>query len=251
MSGLVNQGYNMAANGISTLPTKQDRQVAKLNISQAKREGKVVANDGTITGDVDPSKPYYRVNNQYDIELLPTKYVDNTPVDNPHPDGLIVGRPWINTVADFTFYEAFGTTAAISTIQYVSGNKIYALSSTFDVPGVPNARVVVNDIEVLNVGNGVDRGHHLVVLDSYGNLISATRYDTFETALGDGGAPGRTALTAALNGVASGNIVVLVVYDASSLDANVRSAINTGYGSTNTNTWTSSRVSHIFIGVKI
>jgi hypothetical protein len=84
----------MAANGISTLPTKQDRQVAKLNIAQAKREGKVVANNGTISGDVDPSKPYYRVNNQYDIELLPTQYVVDTPVDNPNPDGLVLGRPW-------------------------------------------------------------------------------------------------------------------------------------------------------------
>jgi hypothetical protein len=152
---------------------------------------------------------------------------------------------------EFTFYEAFGTTTAISTTQFVSGNKIFALSSTFDVPGVPNARVVVNDIEVLNVGNGVDRGHHLVVLDSYGDLISATRYDTFETALGDGGAPGRTALTAALNAVTSGNIIVLVVYDASSFDATLRTAINTGYGSTNTETWTASRISHIFIGEKI
>jgi hypothetical protein len=29
------------------------------------------------------------------------------------------------------------------------------------------------------------------------------------------------------------------------------SAINTGYGSTNTNTWVSGRQSHIFIGIKI
>jgi hypothetical protein len=150
---------------------------------------------------------------------------------------------------EFTFYEAFGTTVAISTTQFVSGNKIYAESSTFDVPGVPNSRVVVNDIEVLNAGNGVDRGHHLVVLNSYGNLISATRYDTFDTNF-DGGVAGRTALNTALGSVASRNIAVLVVYDASSFDAALRSTINTEYGSTNSNTWTSSRVSHIFIGIK-
>jgi hypothetical protein len=51
--------------------------------------------------------------------------------------------------------------------------------------------------------------------------------------------------------VASGNIAVLVVYDASALTAGVRSVINTGYGSTNSNTWISERRSHIFIGVKI
>jgi hypothetical protein len=223
----------MAANGISTLEFKRDRVIAKLDLAAAKR---AAAGNPRAT---------------YDITLLPTRYNDNDVINNPNVGGLVAGRPWINTVADFTFFEAFGTTEAISTTQFVSGNKIFALSSTFDVPGVPNARVVVNDVEVLNVGNGVDRGHHLVILDSNGNLISATRYDTFETALGDGGAPGRTALTAALNEVASENIIVLVVYDASSFDATLRSAINTGYGSTNTNTWTSSRISHIFIGEKI
>ena len=118
------------------------------------------------------------------------------------------------------------------------------------MPDFQPARVVVNDIEVLNTEG---RGHHLVVLDSYGNLISATRYDTFETVVesGDGGAPGRAGLNSALNAVASDNIVVLVVYDASSFDATLRSTLNTGYGSNNTNTWPASRVSHIFIGVKI
>jgi hypothetical protein len=224
----------MGANGISTLATKELRQKSKLDLAAAKR-----ASQGNPRA-------------TYDITLLPTQYNDNTVVNNPNIGGLVEGRPWIETVSTFTFYEAFGTTAAISTTQYVSGNKIYALSSTFDVPGVPNSRVVVNDIEVLNVGDP-ERGHHLVVLDSYGDLISATRYDTFETVpeSGDGGAPGRAALTSALNSVASGNIIVLVVYDASSFDATLRSTINTGYGSTNSNTWTSSRVSHIFIGEKI
>jgi hypothetical protein len=225
----------MAANGISTLETKELRQKSKLDLAASNRSAQ-----GNLRA-------------TYDITLLPTQYNDDAIVNNPNIGGLVAGRPWIETVSTFTFYEAFGTTAAISTTQYVSGNKIYALSSTFDVPGVPNARVVVNDIEVLNVGNGVDRGHHLVVLDSYGDLISATRYDTFETVpgSGDGGVAGRAALTAALNSVASGNIIVLVVYDASSFDATLRSTINTGYGGTNTNTWTSSRISHIFIGEKI
>jgi hypothetical protein len=213
--------------------TKQDRQIQKLEIAAKAR-----------AADSNPRATY-------DISLMPTKYDENQIINNPNAGGLVEGRPWIETVSTFTFYEAFGTTTAISTTQYVSGNKIYALSSTFDVPGVPNARVVVNDIEVLNEGDGTERGHHLVVLDTYGDLISATRYDTFETVLGDGGAPGRAALTSALNGVASGNIIVLVVYDASSFDATLRSAINTGYGSTNSNTWTSERRSHIFIGVKI
>jgi hypothetical protein len=143
---------------------------------------------------------------------------------------------------EFTFFEAFGTTEAISTTQFVSGNKIYAESSTYDVPDYQNARIIVNDIEIVDTAA---RGHTLAVLDSYGDTVGITNYDTF------GDPDDVTALAAALNAVASGNIVVLVVYDASAVDAGVRSAINTGYGSTNSDTWTLSRVSHIFIGEKI
>jgi hypothetical protein len=221
----------MALNGISTLATKELRQKAKLDLAATNR-----AADGNARA-------------TYDITQLPTQYNNNSVIDNPNSAGLQLGRPWITTTAAFTFYEAFGTTTALSTTQYVSGNKIYAYSSTFDVPGFQNASVLVNDIEVLNEGNGSARGHHLIVLDSYGDVVTGpTRYDTWDT----GGAPGaRAALASALNSVATGNIAVLVVYDASGLDASIRSAINTGYGSTNANTWTSSRVDHIFIGIKI
>lgn len=179
----------------------------------------------------------------YDITQLPTQFNNNDIVNNPNIGGLVQGRPWINTTTPFTFYEAFGTTTAISTTQYVSGNKIYAESSTYDVPSYQPARVVVNDIQVVNTEL---RGHTLVVLDSYGDVVTpATQYDTYINPAS------LTALASALGSVASGNIVVLVSYDASALNAGVRSAINTGYGSTNTNTWAPSRISQIFIGVKI
>ena len=221
----------MALNGISTLATKELRQKAKLDLAATKR-----AADGNPRA-------------TYDITQLPTQYNDNDIIDNPNAGGLVVGRPWIETVSTFTFYEAFGTTTAISTTQYVSGNKIYAESSTYDVPSYQPALILVNDIEIVNTE---ERGHTLAILDSYGDTVSITNYDTFETVpeSGDGGAPGRLALQAALEGVATGNIIVLVVYDASSIDAGVRSDINTGYESTNTDTWTASRKSHIFIGVK-
>ena len=84
----------MAANGISTLSTKQARQEAKLAIATAKRQGKVVAVDGTITGSVDDTKPYYRTANTLDITLLPTKYNGNGLTDNPNTGGMVDGRPW-------------------------------------------------------------------------------------------------------------------------------------------------------------
>lgn len=82
----------MAANGISELATKQLKQEAKLAIAAAKRQGRTVALDGTITGDIDTTKSYYRVNNYLLIDRLPAKYVDNdaTNVDVPLEDH----RPW-------------------------------------------------------------------------------------------------------------------------------------------------------------
>ena len=222
----------MALNGISTLATKELRQKAKLDLAAAKR-----AEDG-----------YARAT--YDITQLPTQYNDNGIINNPNTGGLQLGRPWINTTTPFTFFEAFGTTTALSTTQYVSGNKIYAYSSTYDTPSYQPARVVVNDIEVLLQGEPTPgpygRGHNLVVLDSYGDVVvPAMQFDTYIDPAN------LTTLASALNAVPSGNIVVLVVYDASTLNAAVRTAINTGYGSTNTTTWVQGRNSHIFIGVKI
>lgn len=218
----------MSLNGIAQLPTREQRQAAKLALAAANR-----AADGNARATLD-------------LTLLPTQFDGNATIDNPNIGGLVQGRPWINTVSDFTFYEAFGTTAAISTTQYVLGNKIYAESSTYDVPNFQPAQVVSNDVQVVNTEL---RGHTLVVLDPLGDIVTAsTQYDTWDT----GGAPeARAALASALSAVTSGNIVVLVSYDASGLNANIRSAINTGYGSTNTNTWESQRNSHIFIGVKV
>jgi hypothetical protein len=144
----------------------------------------------------------------------------------------------------YTFYEAFGTTAAISTTQYVYGTKIYAYSSTYDVPSYQPAVVAVNDVEIVNTES---RGHTMVVLSPTGATVSINSYDTYDPTTGPANL---TALANALNGVASGNRVVLVVYDASALNSTVRSAINTGYGSTNANTWVAGRSSQIFVGVK-
>jgi hypothetical protein len=84
----------MSANGISSLSTKQARQEAKLAIAEAKRQGKTVARDGTITGSLDATKAYYRPLNVLDITELPTVYSSNTVVDNANTGGLVLGRPW-------------------------------------------------------------------------------------------------------------------------------------------------------------
>lgn len=70
--------------------SKQERQLRKLYIAQAKKQA---------FGDT--TKPYYRVNNTFDITLLPDTYATDAD-DNPNTGGLLLGRPWIN-VAAITF----------------------------------------------------------------------------------------------------------------------------------------------------
>ncbi len=71
----------MAANGISTLPLKKDRQAAKLALA---------AGDRTAVGNT---------RDTLDITQLPTVYGNtNNPgdiIDNPNPGGLVKGRPWV------------------------------------------------------------------------------------------------------------------------------------------------------------
>jgi hypothetical protein len=60
----------MSENGIAWLPTKQARQIAKLDLAAQKR------------------------GESYDIDLLPTKYDGNDIIDNPNTGGLQPHRPW-------------------------------------------------------------------------------------------------------------------------------------------------------------
>lgn len=66
-----------SGNVIDTLATLEDRQIAKLDLATLNR---------TASGN-----PY----STYDITLLPSRYVGNISTPNPHPTGLIEGRPWV------------------------------------------------------------------------------------------------------------------------------------------------------------
>ena len=85
----------MSANGIANLVSKQLKQERKLAIAEAKRQGKDVAVNGTITGAGNSAQPFYRTLNTANINMLPTKYSGNTITDNVL-DGnvLISGRPY-------------------------------------------------------------------------------------------------------------------------------------------------------------
>ena len=89
----------MSANGIAWLATKELKQKAKLDIAQAKRQGKTITEgSGTwsASGSVDSTKLYYRANNTYDITELPTQYTGDNITDNANTGGLVDSRPWTN-----------------------------------------------------------------------------------------------------------------------------------------------------------
>lgn len=103
----------MAANGISTLSTKALKQKAKLDIAQAKKQGKVVDKNGTITGSVDSTKNYYRAANNYALADLPTQYTGN--VKTANAGGLKAKRPWssVNVDTAITVIETAASGASL------------------------------------------------------------------------------------------------------------------------------------------
>lgn len=87
----------------------------------------------------------------------------------------------------------------------------------------------------------VGRGHTLAVINpSNGNVESIKTYDTYTTA---------SALDSPLSAVASGKIICLFTADASGLTQTARNTL-IECGSAMTDTWGSSRVTHLFIGMK-
>lgn len=124
----------MAANGISTLSTKQARQIAKLEYAQAKRKGRVITDGGALgtygtwtdDGTDDETKNYYRPNNIYDATSLPDTYNGNLalPDDNPNTGGLIPKRPWITVseiAAPASIEEAVGGEAIVNLQVWYDG----------------------------------------------------------------------------------------------------------------------------------
>jgi hypothetical protein len=87
-----------SSNNISTATNKVDRQIAKLELAQLRRQA-----------GGDSSSTFYRNSNIYDIDLLADKYTSNTSTIGT-TSTLVVGRPWIQdqvyTGLTFTYGEA-------------------------------------------------------------------------------------------------------------------------------------------------
>jgi hypothetical protein len=103
------------ANKIARLPTLEDRQLAKLELSKIERE---------IEGNTRPN---------FDILELPTRYVGNTVVDNPNPDGLVIGRPWIEGPTPYVNPEPIAIGTGVSVVAqspFAGGGNSYLFDGT-------------------------------------------------------------------------------------------------------------------------
>lgn len=74
--GITNNSVLYCGNLLARLPTLQDRQLAKLDLATLNR--------------TQEGNPW----DVYDITELPSQYIGNVSTPNPHPSGLIEGRPW-------------------------------------------------------------------------------------------------------------------------------------------------------------
>jgi hypothetical protein len=102
----------MSLNGISTLATKQLRQIGKLDLAASDR-----AADGNPRA-------------FYDITQLPTQYSGNDILDNSNTGGLIEGRPWIavsysiGTIPS-SINEGVAGTINVTTVGVSDGTTLY------------------------------------------------------------------------------------------------------------------------------
>ena len=165
----------------------------------------------------------------------------------------VVGEAPEPSDVPFTFTEVVDIAGATITETNVGPLTLEARATSYQVQPPVDGYIKVNDTTIKTTNLAASsRGHTLAVISPTGATVgSINTYDTFESSPGDGGTAGRAALTSALNAVETGNFIVLVSWDACSLDAAVRSALTTGYGASLTTTWSSTRYSHIFIGKKL
>jgi hypothetical protein len=245
--GIVTGAALRTHNKIGRLATKQLKQTAKLNLAKL---------DRTASGES-------RV--ELDTTELPTVYSGNNIVDNANTGGLILGRPWVSTPpGDVTLYGFFENQLIGGTYmtfdETISGIRVQTIVTNFN--GVPtngsyikiNGTLIAGD----RIGTAPDgtnttsapfqmtRGHTITIL----NPATFTSRSGFPKCYDTYGTPSLgTSIAADIQAAALNDIIVIGTFDATSCNANFRNALTAYCGATTyTNTWTSVRTSHMFLG---
>jgi hypothetical protein len=116
--------YIGSSNTISELASKVDRQVAKLNLAQLRRQSA-----GNTTTN------YYRVYNIFDVDLLADKYISNTATVGT-TSTLVIHRPWLAEAPVPAFSNptlTIGSAVTTSTQSpFVGGGNSYSFISSTD-----------------------------------------------------------------------------------------------------------------------
>jgi hypothetical protein len=143
--------YNIQKNAVLVLTLilvgKRERQLAKLELAQTKRQA-----------GGDTTKPYYRANNTYAVIQLPTQYQindDNTNnvVNNTNEGGLVDGRPW----APFQVYTGLLFNYGEATISFTLTRGIFSnVTCPYGAGGYPYGEGV--DPVLLMPGNQLTGG---------------------------------------------------------------------------------------------
>lgn len=212
---IINGSVLGTGNVIGNLPTLEDRQIAKLNLATLDR--------------VSESNP----NDTYDIELLPSRYVGNVSTPNPHPTGLVLGRPWLpyNPGAYRTTYAgdwnadiAFFTTATVtgSTVvdnftiasQPTNTSEQYLGYIKSDFTGTWTFSMSSDDAAKLWIGDNAISGYtsgNALASSTFGSNGSGTYpmiagyFYPLRLMFGNGGGPGSLNVTYAYTGQSATN----------------------------------------------
>ena len=213
----------MSANGISHLPTREARQLAKLDLAAANRRASAPNRDNPVNADN---------RNTYDLSELPTQYSGDDIYDNPNTGGLIVGRPWVGTYdpgiyqghynlywnADVTF---FNTATLISSgivnafvipSEATNHSELYIGYFRPDYTGTWTFVLSSDDSSAVWIGDNAVSGYTIgnaLATASYGSdgtgnisLVEGKLY-AFRLMFGNGGGPGNLNLSYSHTGQAS------------------------------------------------
>ena len=217
--------------------SKQERQLRKLYIAQAKKQA---------FGDV--TKPYYRVNNTFDITLLPDTYATAAD-DNPNTGGLLEGRPWVN-------YAGIAFAPNIWRTDYEGYfNDVLSFFATAALKAAPNdyngtdttineaALAATTSIEYKGYFLASYTGTHTFYLNSddasylWLGLTALSGYTTGNALVNNGGLHGPTEVSAAVNLVAGTYYPVRIQFG-NNTGPGVMTASYAHSGQAKTSTWT-------------
>jgi hypothetical protein len=244
--GLVDGGTVLCTT--NQVGSKQERQVAKLAIAGKKRS--LSSRNSVLV-----------------IDNLPTKYTGNAVTDNANVDGLVAGRPWsavalgvVDTLGFFENQLIGGTYMTFS--ESISGVQVDAITTNFNGAPTNGSYIKVNSVLIAGdrFGTAPDgtvttsapfqmtRGHTITVIDPATGLSRSGFPKCYDTYGGTGLAASPTAgIANDIKNAAANDIIVMGTYDATSVSAAMRSAMNTYTGSTATSTWSAVRISHMFL----